>query len=190
MMNEFDVVGMWNGATVAILGAGPDMTAELAERARQYKTIAVNRAIKFAPNADAFVALDPLHPFWETVEEFRGLKFIGVPDSEYKDAIYVGMLYEKVKISEGHVIEIRNNALAAIRIAVLAGAKKIILLGFDPERYEEIHFAKCGFYGLKQGLEQIITELRGKGIEIERMDSPVQFPGKPRERRKKTVKSA
>jgi hypothetical protein len=185
-----DLSGLWPGETVAILGAGPDMTAELAEQARAYKTIAVNRAIKFAPNADAFVALDPHHPFWEAAAEFKGLKFIGIPDSPYKDTIYVGMLYEKVKISDGHVIEIRNNALAAIRIAVMAGAKKIILLGFDPDRYEEIHFAKCGFYGLKQGLEQIIAELRGKGIEIERMDSPVQFPGKPRERRKKPVKPA
>jgi len=75
------------------------------------------------------------------------------------------MMYETVTIGPGHVTEIRNNALAAIRIAALAGAAKILLLGFDPERYEAIH-AHTGFYGLVQGLEQIIAELRGKGVTV------------------------
>ena len=178
-----DISNIWAGETVAILGAGPDMTIELAQKASQYKTIAVNRAIQFAPNADMFVALDPLHPFWESAEHFNGIKVCGV-ECDY-DAYYLGMFYETVRIGKNHVIEIRNNALAAIRIAVIAGAKKIILLGFDPERYEEIHFKKCGFYGFKQGLEQVIAELTGNGIEIERIDSAEQFFGKPAPKRKK-----
>jgi len=168
MTTRWAIPRMWEGETVAVLGAGPDMTAELAERARGYKTIAVNRAVKFAPWADAFVALDPRHPFWKDMEDFHGLKICGV-ECEY-DALYPGMMYETVQVAPGHVIEIRNNALAAIRIAALAGAAKILLLGFDPERYEAIH-AHTGFFGLVQGLEQIIAELRGKGIEIERIDS-------------------
>lgn len=168
---------MWAGETVAILGAGPDMTAELAETARGYKTIAVNRAIKFAPWADMFVALDPHHPFWEEADnlDFKGLRVLGVEHDDY-DALYAGMFYENVQITEGHIIQIRNNALAAIRIAFRAGAKKIILLGFDPERYEETH-AHTGFYGLKQGLEQIISEFRAAGVEIERIDSETQKQG-------------
>jgi len=159
---------MWKGATVAILGAGPDMTKELAESARGHKTIAVNRAVKFAPWADMFVALDPRHPFYADPGDFKGLRICGV-ECEL-DALYPGMLYETVTIGPGHTIEIRNNALAAIRIAERAGAAKILLLGFDPERYEEIHKA-TGFYGLVQGLDQITAELRAKGIEIERVDS-------------------
>jgi len=178
-----DITGIWEGETVAILGAGPDMTAELAEKARKYKTIAVNRAVEFAPNADMFVALDPLHPFWEDVKEFEGIKVCGV-ECDY-DALYLGMFYEDVRISPTHNVQIRNNALAAMRIAVMAGAKKLLLLGFDPERYEEIHYKKVGFYGFVQGLEQVIAELRGKGIEIERIDTPEQFPGKPAPKRKK-----
>jgi len=174
MTTRFDIKGIWQGDTVAILGAGPDMTAELAEKAKKYKTIAVNRAIKFAPDADMFVALDPHHPFWESAKDFKGIKICGV-ECDY-DAYYFGMMYEKVEITPGHVVEIRNNALAAIRIAYLAGAKKIILLGFDPERYEEIH-AHTGFYGLKQGLEQITAELISKGIEVERIDSEIKKPG-------------
>lgn len=172
----YNIENIWPGETVAILGAGPDMTAELAERARQYKTIAVNRAVNFAPNADMFVALDPHYPFWEAAKDFAGIKIIGV-ECDYEEkygAFYVAGLSERVVIEPGNTIEIRNNALAAIRCAVIAGAKKIILLGFDPERYEEIH-ASTGFYGLTQGLDQIITELRGKGIEIERIDSGAQL---------------
>lgn len=178
---------LWAGATVAILGAGPDMTAELAETARGHKTIAVNRAVQFAPWADMFVALDPHHPFWEAAADFAGLKVCGVVCD--LDALYPGMMYERVSIDEGHTIEIRNNALAAIRIAALAGAQKIILLGFDPERYEEIH-AHTGFRGLVQGLEQIVAELRAQGIEIERIDSPDQRPGTRPPRRGEQVDPA
>lgn len=173
MTQRIDLTGIWKGETVAILGAGPDMTEELAQKSYQYKTIAVNRAIKFAPNADMFVALDPHHPFWEDAKDFKGIKICGI-ECDY-DAYYVGMFYEKVMIGDSF-IEIRNNALAAIRIAEIVGAKKIILLGFDPERYEEIH-AHTGFRGLKEGLEQITSELCGKGIEVERIDSKNQKPG-------------
>lgn len=177
MTTRFDVKGIWQGETVAILGAGPDMTAELAEKARGYKTIAVNRAVKFAPWSDMFIALDPHHPFWEEADklDFKGIRILGVEHDDY-DAFYCGMWYETVQISPNHTVQIRNNALAAIRIAEKAGARKIILLGFDCERYESIHF-HTGFYGLTQGVDQIIVELRNKGIEIERIDSETQYPG-------------
>ena len=168
---------MWQGETVAILGAGPDMTEELAATAKGHKTIAVNRAVKFAPWADMFVALDPHHPFWEEADNlgFKGMRVIGVEHPDY-DALYPGMMYERVQVSPTETIEIRNNAMAAIRIAYLTGAKKIILLGFDPERYEETH-AHTGFRGLKQGLEQITAELRAKGVVVDRIDSEKQHPG-------------
>lgn len=182
MTTPWQITPIWAGETVAILGAGPDMTAELAATAKGYKTIAVNRAVKFAPWADMFVALDPLHPFWEGRESFEGIKICGV-ECDY-DARYVGMLYETVQIAEGHTIEIRNNALAAIRLAERCGAKKILLLGFDAERYQEVH-GHTGFYGLAEGLVQIIAELKAKGIEVEQVDSAQQFPGKSAERRNK-----
>ncbi|MFA5900349.1 MAG: hypothetical protein WC829_14700 [Hyphomicrobium sp.] len=175
MTTHWTIEKIWGGETVAILGAGPDMTAELAETARGHKTIAVNRAVKFAPWADMFVALDPHHPFWEEAENvgFKGLRVCGI-DCDI-DALYPGMMYENVSTETGS-IQIRNNALAAIRIAAMCGAKKIILIGFDPERYEEVH-AHTGFTGLVLGLAQITAELQANGIEIERIDSVQQFPG-------------
>lgn len=180
---------LWAGETVAILGAGPDMTAELAETARGHKTIAVNRAVKFAPWADMFVALDPHHPFWEEADrlEFSGMRICGV-DCEI-DALYAGMFYERVAMPDGSTIEIRNNALAAIRIAERTGAKKIVLLGFDPERYEEVH-SHTGFRGLVAGLAQITAELTARGIAVERIDSPVQKPGTRAPRRGELIDPA
>ena len=176
MTTPWTITPEWAGETVAILGAGPDMTAELAETARGYKTIAVNRAVKFAPWADMFVALDPHHPFWEEAENegFKGIRVCGIECDI--DARYPGLMYESVNMGEAHDITIRNNALAAVRIAERMGAKKIILLGFDPERYEEVH-AHTGFTGLVAGLNQMTAELVAKGIEVERVDSTDQFPG-------------
>lgn len=175
---------LWAGQTVAILGAGPDMTAELAQTANGFKTIAVNRAVKFASWADMFVALDPHHPFWEEAERlgFNGLRVCGIECD--LDALYPGLMYETVG-----ALQIRNNALAAIRIAALAGAKKIILLGFDPERYEEVH-AHTGFTGLVEGLKQITAELQANGIEVERIDSKEQKPGTRAPRRGELVDTA
>jgi len=181
---------LFAGQTVAILGAGPDMTEDLAAKAEGYKTIAVNRAVKFAPWADMFVALDPHHPFWEEADKlgFKGMRVIGVDHDDY-DALYPGMMYEQVQMSDGYLLEIRNNALAAIRIAFKGGAKKIILLGFDPDRYEEIH-AHTGFRGLKQGLDQIIAEIRAAGVEVERMDSEIQNAGTRPPRRSEQIDPA
>lgn len=180
---------MWAGKTVAVLGAGPDMTAELAATAKDHITIAVNRAVKFAPWADMFVALDPHHPFWEEADRlgFDGLRVCGVECD--LDALYAGMFYETVQMGEGHTLQIRNNALAAIRIAALAGASTILLLGFDPERYEEVH-AHTGFKGLTQGLEQISAELRAKGVDVKRIDSAIKKPGTRAPRRGELVNPA
>jgi hypothetical protein len=175
---------LWAGQTVAVIGAGPDMTQAMADDVAHLPTIVCNRAIKFAPWATMFVALDPHHPFWEAASEFQGMKVCGIECDI--DAFYPGMMYESVDMGDGKVIEIRNNALAAIRIAERAGAAKILLIGFDAERYEEVH-AHTGFYGLVQGLAQIIAELRAKGIEVEVVDSAEQFPGKPAVRRSNGV---
>lgn len=172
MTTKWNPDGIWQGETVAILGAGPDMTEELALTAKGCKTIAVNRAVKFAPWADMFVALDPHHPFWEEKDAvgFKGICVLGVAHDDY-DAMYAGMFYERAGS-----LEIRNNALAALRIAFRAGAKHIKLLGFDTARYEEVH-RETGFSGLTVGLAQMLAEIRAAGVTVEQIDSPIQKPG-------------
>lgn len=157
---------LFRGETVAVLATGPSMTQELADSVRQHKRIAVRRAFRFAPDADLLVALDgPTgsldDAFWADAEDFEGLRVCGVECDV--DALYCGMWYETVQIAPGHTIEIRNNGLAAIRIAERAGAAKILLLGFDAARYEALH----EFRGLTEGLAQITAELRSRGVEVE-----------------------
>jgi hypothetical protein len=186
MTTPWNPDGIWQGETVAILGAGPDMTEELALTAKGHKTIAVNRAVKYAPWADMFVALDPHHPFWEEADKlgFTGIRVCGV-ECDY-DAMYAGMFCERVTLGPLRTVEIRNNALAALRIAMRSGARKIILLGFDTARYEEVH-AHTGFTGLTAGLAQMIAEIRAAGIEVEQIDSPDQKPGTRAPRRGELV---
>ena len=56
---------------------------------------------------------------------------------------------------------LRNNALAAIRIAAQAGASEILLYGMDPAEYEALH----DFRGFAEGLLALIGELQARGIK-------------------------
>ncbi len=163
MTTPWKIEPIWRGKTVAVLGAGPAMTAELADTVRAHKTIAVNRAVQHAPWADLFVALDPHPPYWDALGDFAGLRVCGV-ECDGIDALYAGMFYETVA-TPGGTLHIRNNALAAMRIAQRLGASTIVLLGFSPELYEQRH-AHTGFTGFVAGLAQLTAELQASGIAV------------------------
>lgn len=107
------------------------------------------------------LALDgsPVDGFWRDARDFAGMKVCG---ARCEDALYLPMPHERVTIRAGHVIEIRNSGLAAIRIAATAGARNILLLGFDP------HLALGRYPGMVEGLAAITAELRAIGINCER----------------------
>jgi len=160
---------LWAGETVAVLCAGPALTQRLADSVQHHPRIAVRRAFQVAPDADMLVSLDgPTgsadDAFWPDARDFAGLRVCGVECDV--DALYAGMFYETVRIGESHAIQIRNNGLATIRIAAYAGAAQILLLGFDAERYDAVH-AHTGFYGLTQGLAQLVAALRAAGIDVQ-----------------------
>jgi len=138
------------------------MDQELADSVRHLPCIAVNRAVVMAPWADMLVSIDANWP--TEANDFAGLRIIGFEGDI--DALYAGLPYEVVTLAPGNVVHIRSNALAAVRIAAMAGAAKILLLGFDTERYEAIH----NFQGLTVGLAALIAELGAQGIEVERVN--------------------
>lgn len=177
MTTPWEIAPIWQGETVAILGNGPAMTKEMADSLRAHKRIAVNQAVMYALDADLFVALDPHHPFWERAKGFTGLRVCGV-ECEH-DALYAGMWYETVTLKSGAVTEIRNNFLAAIRIAVRLGAAKIVLAGLDADLYDQVH-AHTGFAGFAEGLAKVLAEIQAAGVVVERAGavavSPVQLP--------------
>jgi hypothetical protein len=185
MTTPWKIEPIWAGETVAVLAAGPSMNQELADSVRQHKCIALNHTVKLAPWADMFLALDPGPTFCAELPDFSGMRICGIADPN-TDALYAGMFYERVTIGSSNVIEIRNNGLAAIRIAAATGAKKILLCGFDPsirgywtgelsQLEKEYLDSVVGepYPGLTAGLEAIIAELRAHGIEIDRHALPV-----------------
>jgi len=155
---------MWPGETVAILGNGPALAAELATTERPGRAIAVNRAAAVAPWADMLVSIDGNWP--AETSDFAGMRVVGV-ESDI-DAFYVHLPHEVVTLAPGNIVHLRNNAMSAMRIAAAAGAAKLVLFGFDTECYEELH----SFSGLTIGLAALIAELRAKGVQVEHYTPP------------------
>ena len=158
------ITRMWPGETVAILGNGAALTKELASTERPPRAIAVNRAAAVAPWADMLVSIDGNWP--AEADDFAGMRIVGVESD--LDAFYVHLPHEVVTLGPGNIVHLRNNAMAAMRIAAAAGAAKLVLLGFDTDRYEELH----SFPGLTIGLAALIAELRAQGIEVEHYAPP------------------
>ena len=176
----------WAGATVAVLGSGPSMSAEVVEALREHRTIAVNDAHRLAPGADMLVALDGNWP--PAQREFAGMRVTGVADDEL-DALYCGPMYERVTLGPNHQIEIRNSGLAAVRIAAGMGAARIILAGFEPDRpghFYDDEVDTGGYLGLAEGLAALIAELQARGIAVEKYAPPadvtVQLVGEDKPR--------
>jgi len=150
------------GKTVLIVGNAPGMGRELVAALRDVDyTIAVNRGVVHAPDANAMVSIDGNWP--DVAANFKGLRLVGVPVDD-PTATFAHMPHEVVTLGPGNVVHIRNNTLSAMRIAAKAGAKSIVLYGFDPEAYE----AKHSFRGFVEGLAALTAELVETGVAVER----------------------
>lgn len=162
---KWPIPRIWEGETVAVLGTA-NMSEKLAKQVRgRYKCIAVHQAIKYAPWADVYLALDPDHH--ADLNGFRGIRVCGI-ESDDVDAFYPGMMYEMIALRTGGHIELRNNYLAALRVAERMGAAKILMLGVDAPAYDDIH-AHTGFHGFAEALPFVIADIRSKGIVVEEL---------------------
>jgi len=174
MTTPWVIPRMWEGETVAVLASGPSMDQALADSVRGHRRICARRAARFAPDADLLVTLDgPAdQDGWAAARRFAGTIICGFEYEGDQSVKYVNIPHERVILGEGHVVEIRNNGLAAIRIAAMAGASQIMLLGFDRGLYDARDSnVAIGFRGLEEGIDALTAELRAKGIEVERVDS-------------------
>lgn len=154
MTQLLDVAGLWKGETVAVIGtADPDLDA-----AREFTSIAVNRAVSLAPWADMVVSLDANLP--ADAADYAGMRVYGAQSDA--DAWVVPLRYEVVDLGREGVLHIRHNALTAIRIASEAGAARVLLTGINAESYE----ATYGVRGFVEGLAQLRRELSERGVEV------------------------
>ena len=145
-----EVAREWIGATAVLIGGGPSLTREqvaqvelVCEQRRALRVIAVNDAYRLAPFADICYFADSEWWGWHKdrpdFQAFAGQK-CSISDSggNIKDpAVHIlrnangrghsfGLSLDAKQIVTGS-----NSGYQALNIAVLAGAKTILLLGFD-----------------------------------------------------------
>lgn len=137
-MSSFGTVPRaWPGATVVCVAAGPSLTAADVDLVRgRARVIAVNKSVILAPWADAFFAADGRMWTWEAdrLEAFAGLKFSLELTAASKAAGCVLLRNRGIwglSTDPGAICNGRNSGYGAINLAVLLGAVRIILLGYD-----------------------------------------------------------
>lgn len=171
MTYPLTIAPIWQGRTVAVLASGHSLTQELADSVVHLPRIAVRRAFRMARDADFVLALDgpPNFGFWDESEGVPGTRVCGVECN--LDAAYVHLPHEVVTLEPGHTVEIRNNGLAAIRLAALLGAARILLLGFDPPPFQHFYGEADPdwdqYPGLAIGLAALVVELQARGVVVE-----------------------
>jgi hypothetical protein len=115
------------GGTVVCIASGPSLTAEDCELVRSsgLATIVTNTTFRMCPWATALMGYDVA--WWkqhhkEVAEKFAGHKVSGVVDCKPYGA-------RSLKLLKFNAFG--NSGCAAISLAVLAGSKKVVMLGFD-----------------------------------------------------------
>lgn len=137
---------LFAGQTVTVIAGGPSLTSEDARRAQSIgPVIAVNDAYRKAPNAAIHYAADGdwWCEHWEVVRRLPGIQVTCDARASLKVAEAIGLhVVELVGGPEGRGLSLdparihsgRNSGYQALNIAVLTGAARVLLLGFDMQR--------------------------------------------------------
>lgn len=132
---------VWEGRTVVCIATGPSLTPEqiVTIRAAGVPTIVVNDAYLLAPFADVAYFADvkwwnwhKARPEWKAFAGERCSIWMGpgcCPDVEVhmlKNAMVSGLSLDPGAICTGS-----NSGYQALNIAILTGAKRVVLVGYD-----------------------------------------------------------
>jgi len=138
----------WAGETAILLGGGPSLTLEQVETVRQAcqaarcRVITINDSYLLAPWADVLYAADPRWWGWhkdrQELAAFEGERCSIQCDGEMV-AEPVHVLRNRdypnhgsgLSLDPGALVTGRNGGFQALNLAILAGARTVILLGFD-----------------------------------------------------------
>jgi len=121
-----DFRGRWLGETTVCIASGPSLTVEDCERVREsgLRCIVTNLTFRRAPWADALYAMDAV--WWteykdEVLATFKGLRFALMPYAP-------DVIATKARLyPPGH----GQSGSYAISAAIVLGAPKILMLGYD-----------------------------------------------------------
>lgn len=122
----------WAGRTVAVMASGPSMSQAAADavHAAGLHAIVVNNTFRLAPWADILYAADP--EWWHLTPDARDFAGVKVSISPVKGTERVeGSGVDGIDLHPGYVRTGNNSGYQALQLALQAGARRILLLGFD-----------------------------------------------------------
>jgi hypothetical protein len=144
------VTGRWEGKTVVVAATGPSLTPEVAAMCADVPVLAVNDAYRLFPNAEILFACDA--GWWSVHEgcpEFKGEKWSSHGSKDHNDKTAAAAAYGLKLISgasgDGFTTEPpihygNNSGFQAVNLAILFGAARIVLVGFDMQAAGKAHF--------------------------------------------------
>lgn len=170
---------LWPGETVVCIASGPSLTVEDVNFVRgKARVIVINNSYKLAPWADILYACDQRWWKWfKGAPDFPGLKFALTAESAKWPGVRVigksgtdGLSLDPRSLRTGG-----NGGYQAINLAVLLGATKIVLLGYDMQLGEKgkqhwhgdhpmrmispyVNFRRC--------FQTIVDPLKEAGVEV------------------------
>lgn len=186
-MTRHALARRWPGATMACLATGPSLTAEDCAMVRgKARVIAINDAYRLAPWADILFSADRRWwPHHQGVPSFHGMK-VGIgsapglanPFPQYPEiTVLANVGYAGLSDDPGGVTNGSNSGFSALGLAVLLGASRILLLGYDMS-YDQgrAHFFGDHPSGLRQteslypsfrrAFESLVDPLKARGVEV------------------------
>lgn len=143
MVTLFDIAPRWRGEIVIVAASGPSLTQEVADACRGRRAIAVNDAWRLMPWADILYSCDAA--WWRVhngCPDFHGEKWSShSAETNNKDnddllaragvRLVAGQAGDTFS-TDPRVIHYGNNSgFQAINLAILLGARRIVLVGFD-----------------------------------------------------------
>jgi hypothetical protein len=191
MVKVHPVPRLWPGETFVCIASGPSLTREDVEAVRgRARVIAVNRSIELAPWADVWYAADA--QFWKWVyrsigdyapvtaiaERYEGRKYTVTKESTKWPGVTLlgrgssdGLSLDPMKICLGG-----NSGYQAINLAVLLGASRIVLLGYDMQlgtrgkrHWHSDHppaFMNSPLQTFRQHFPTLVRPLKDAGVSI------------------------
>jgi hypothetical protein len=164
---------LWPGATVAILGGGPSLTPQAANlAARSGPTIAINNSFALAP-CDMLYAADA--EWWAHTPDALSYAGLKVSVSRVKGVNHIRNA-GVVGYSDDPdcVYSYGNSGAQAIQVAAKAGARTVLLYGFDmrPGHWHSGHKAPLvqatpeTYIRWLDRFDKLATALKARGVEV------------------------
>lgn len=148
-MNSWTIPKRWAGQTAFIVGGGPSVAAQRPERLRGRNVIVINSSYEIAPFAQyLFFGDNRWHEEHRNRPDFVALRQSGceiVTVSEPANGFYLRKL-ERITPTGNHngltldgkgLSSQRTSFQGAINLAVMLGAKRLVLLGLDGKRADD-----------------------------------------------------